>query len=1239
MSIWRIWGETSRIIAILCLTTALAAVTAAVILLVHEDLTERLSDRVKRGIGRKTGILALVAAGVWILVIGQSVAAAEVPVQNSMPGTGSTSNEIAPEIEPGTDPNPDPGTESEPDPGTDSEPDEDPLEISIQMMAELAAQDDGRIYCRADNAGIRISLADDRERDTGIVSYSIVAADTDGKEIRIENALDSEYKQETVIEIDAEKIAELTDGLIRVTAEASDEEGNLGECEYSFVLDTVCPVLEANFSTPIGNPAGIDEGRGIVYFGSDPGQYAGGERVIRASLRVTDQNIDPSGLELRSVYAAVPEGQCCEQVWPAWENAAREECRMESGSGEILLQPECFPGSAGTPDGVYQFVITGSDRAGNPLVLSDAGNGLPGLTCEDAEKGTYVTGRIVVDTQAPAGELRICNEDRETYCRMTDSGGDWALERGSFQPYRKEENAVVMYSTADISPVSVSCGLLSTAGERNDALPNGENHCHPCEGSIRIRGGQVFRIEDLRLRDRAGNETAVLKRTADIYLDISDPTVDTEAPGAVVRAVPQITARMADGRPLYDGPVTLEIFAEDPDREHGGSGLSEVRCEVTRDGVTVMEKVLFREETAAWDENEETAGETGRDLVYRFHGEVSVPSGGEWDCNDIEVTVTARDNAGNLSDSGDGGIRRFGIDTAGPEVKVSFDNNEVRNGQYFDRARTAVVSVRERNFDMGKLQVKAPGAVQGEWKQGTSGDPETWIMELRFPMDGTYTLDVTGTDALGNAASVSYTGEAPQEFTIDRMPPLLEIIWDNTDARNGNYYNGARRATVRVTDLSFDDSYVKILPFARSFRKVSEVRDDRIAGVIPVYEAEIPFTEEGEWALSCLCMDLAGNSAVPLFEEAFIIDRTAPKLYFDGSTVQEMGAYGAEISPALCCEEANLAPGSLCAKWNNLTAGGNTMECRGGELLRRAVLPNLPEERTADGISVLTGTACDLAGNRTIVRRNLCVNRFGSLYDISEDEKTMEMIGAVCTEAENPVVIAEYNISPLTERQITLFRNGNGSVLEEGKDYNVEEENGASGMKYVYRISPAAFSKEGRYSILLESEDETGNHNSSAGRFMTGAGYSPSWAVDRTPPVVRITGADMEQSKFIADSVPLCLIPSDNMELSGMEIEITDDQGAVLESHELMGEELHMIMEENGGEVPFVIPARSEWQTLRVAATDGAGNRSSGNGCRVLVSSNLMAHLYSSGILPAAAFLGLILAIRFSYSVYKHTLA
>ena len=1268
MSIWRIWGETGRIIAILCLTTALAAVTAAVILLVHEDLTERLSDRVKRGIGRKTGILALVAVGVWILVIGQSVAAAEVPAnsaenstdapgneesgtaedKNDSSGAGSTSNEIAPEAEPGT--NQEPGTEPAP------EPDVNPPEISIQMMEQITAQEDGLIYCKADNAGIRVRLKDDREGDSGIVSYCITMGDSAGKEIRTEKAPETPAGKETVIEIVAEKTAELSDGLIRVTAEAADEEGNRGECEFSFVLDTVCPVLEADFSTPLGNPAGIDEGSGIVYFGSDPRQYAGGVPVITASFLVTDQNIDPSRLEARCAYAAVSGGQCCEQVWPDRENAVREECRVEvreageDTPGVIRLGLERIPGSADTPDGVYRFGITGCDKAGNPIILKNAESGLPGLICEDADIGTFFTGRIVVDTKAPSGELRVENEGGGTYFRMTTGGKAWVLDRDSFHPYRKEENAAAVYSAADISPVSISCRLLSTAGEKNDAPPDGQNYQPACGGRIGIRGGQIFRIEDLRLRDRAGNEAAVLRRTPDFYLDTAAPEADLEAPSAVVRAVPQITAKMADGRPLYDGPVTLEVFAEDPDREHGGSGLAEVRCEVTRDGETVMEKVLFRGERAEWDENAEPAGEAEQNLTYRFHGEISVPSGGEWDSNDYEVTVIAADNAGNLSDPADGGIRRFGIDTAGPEVKVSFDNNEVKNGRYFDKTRTASVAVRERNFDAGKLQVSALGAASGEWKKDPSGDPEMWMMELRFPIDGVYTLEVSGTDALGNAASVNYIGEAPQAFTIDRIPPLIEVLWDNTDVRNGRYYNAARRATVRVTDLSFDDNYVKILPFARTFRKVSEVRDDRMAGEIPVYEAEIPFTEEGEWALGCLCMDLAGNSAAPLFEDAFIIDWTAPKLYFDRSTVQEMGAYGAGISPALCCEEANITPGSLCARWNNLTANGGTMECRGGGSMSRVVLPDLPGERAADGICMLTGTACDLAGNRAEVRRNLCVNRFGSLYDLSEDEKTREMISAVYTEAENPLVIAEYNISPLTKRQITIFRNGNGEVLEEGKDYSVEEKRGAAGMKYVYRIAPAAFSREGKYSILLESEDETGNYNSSAGRFTAGIGSgsgaftagadsSPSWAVDRTPPAVRITGVDTQQSKFIADSVPLCLVPSDNMELSCLEIEITNDQGLVLESHTFRGEELQRIMGDNGGEVPLEISARGEWQTLRAAATDGAGNRSSGTGYRVLVSSNLMVHLYRSGVLPAAAFLGLILAIWFMYGVYKRTLA
>ena len=629
------------------------------------------------------------------------------------------------------------------------------------------------------------------------------------------------------------------------------------------------------------------------------------------------------------------------------------------------------------------------------------------------------------------------------------------------------------------------------------------------------------------------------------------------------------------------------------------------------------------------------------------------------------MTVYAADNAGNRSDPGNGGIVRFGMDTTGPEVTVRYDNNEVRNERYFGGVRTAVIAVRERNFDKGKLKVEAPGAVAGEWKRrggaGAAEGSDVWTMEVRFAADGEYTLEVSGTDALGNPAAVGYAGAAPQAFTIDRTPPLIEVLWDNSDARNGIYYNRPRCATVRVTDLSFDENYIRILPFSRPFSKVSEVRDSRTAGVIPVYEAEVVFTEEGEWALSCACADLAGNTAAPVYEEAFVIDMTAPRLYFDRDTVQEMGAYGTEVSPELLCEDQNIAPGSIWAVWYNLTGSGCAMErgkaaSEGGAEGREGAaegtnaaaaggkgavrLPDLPQERAADGICMLCGTACDLAGNRAFVRRNLCVNRFGSLYDVSEDPETMEMISSFYTEAAEPFVIAEYNVSEVVSRQITLYRNGNAQTLEEGADYSVKEERLSSGMKYICSIDPAAFCEEGRYSLLVESEDEAGNYSRSTGRFRAGTEYSPSWAVDRTCPSVRIIEPDGERNRFTTDSVTVRLVPSDNMELQRLTAKITDEDGNIVEQHVFEQEELLAIMERSGGEVPITVRASSKWQTLSAEAVDGAGNSSGeGDEYRVLVTSNLMVHLYRSGILPAIAFLALILAIRFGYSVYKHTLA
>ena len=1043
-------------------------------------------------------------------------------------------------------------------------------------------------------------------------------------------------------------------------------------CRYGLLIvrDTVSPAARAAVSRPIGNPSGIDEENSIVYFGRDPEQYGGEMPVVTVSLRVSDLNIDPGRIGMRTSFEQVPDGKCCEDVKPEWDNAVREECEVKCGSDgrerpeEIQMTLQKFPGREGTPDGVYRFGIAGTDKAGNPLVLAgeegqspdeerqdaktegaEAEDELLGFVCLNAEEGAFMTGRKVIDTQEPCGEISIANGEDEAYCRMTAHSREWTSEREGFMPFRRETEAVIRYRASDISPVSVSCRLLSTSGEKNEAAPDAERFFSGCEGKIGIRGGQIFRIENWAFRDRAGNVSAVLKRTVDFYLDIQLPETDIDAPKAVVRAVPEITSRSADGRGLYNSAVTLQIAAEDPDREHGGSGLKEVLCIVKNNGETVMEDVVFEGDEAPAEPMDEDAS----DPVYRCRGEIVVPSGGEWESNDIEVTVIATDNAGNRSDPANGGTLRMGIDSTRPAVSVRYDNNEVRNGRYVGAPRRAVIEVQERNFAGEKLSVTAPGAVMGDWKRLSGSD--LWTMEVQFAMDGEYTLDVSGTDALGNAAAVTYTGEAPRAFVIDRIPPVIEVAWDNEDVRNGKYYNRPRCATIRIAELSLDEHAVQIAPFARTLRRVSQMRDERTAGMVSVYEAEVPFTEEGEWSLRCACMDLAGNAAASVYEGPFIIDMTGPRLHFDVESVREMGAYGGGISPVLLSEDQNMAPDSLCAVWYNLTAGGRVAECRrgsardGGEVN----LPDLPKERAEDGICELYGTACDLAGNRSRVRRNLCVNRFGSVYDISEDAGTMEIVNAYYTEADAPFVIAEYNVSPVRSREITLYRNSGARVLEEGADYRVTQEKNTAGMKYVYAIDPAVYRQEGQYSILIESEDEAGNVSRSPGRFRGGTEFSPTWAVDRTPPNVRIVPEDADGRKFVADSVELRLVPSDNMELGSLEIQVTDDKGCLVWERMIGGQELRETMDRNGGEVPVTIRAGAGWQTLRATAADGAGNRSRGiqgigendpaDGCRVLVSANLMVHLYRSGILPAAAFLALLSAFRFAYSVYKHALA
>ena len=1067
------------------------------------------------------------------------------------------------------------------------------------------------------------------------------------------------------------------------------------------VRDTINPTLSTSISRPSGRPAGEDRKNLILYYGRDPAYYPGGVPAITVQYIIEDLHSDADRITFYRAFAPVPDGMCCDDIDPRWERDSSLQCKPmssgeqqpslpEAGQAEKLLAAcTLYPGRDDTPDGVYRFGIDGRDKAGNPLVPADGEDqdALFGFICADKKEGRFETGRKVIDTIAPSGKITISDPDGNVYCRLTQYGTKWVTEREGFMPYRREKEAHITFLAEDTSPVSASCRILSTAGRKNDAAPDGTGYRFQCDTGVRISGEQIFRIAGAVLEDRAGNRSAMLQRSVRFYLDTHLPKADIDAPTASVRASTEVTMRTADQRPLYAGEVTLEIEAEDPEKGRSGSGLREVFCTVQAAGKTVEDNlVLYRSNEPAADPSEE---KTPR---YHFRGTITIPSGGQWECNDIVVTVTAVDNAGNRSDPGKGGTFRFGIDSTRPRVSVRYTNNDVRNGRYFAAGRKALIRVRERNFSPDLLRVTAPHAEISAWtrRQGkdASGNSDIWSMTVTFTKDGAYTLDVAGSDALGNTADVTYEGEAVRAFTVDRTPPRIEVVWDNTDVRNGKYYNRVRNASIRITDLSFDEKRVQILPFAGQFYLASkEDPEDRGGG--DTYEMTVPFDKDGTWQLCCRCTDLAGNTAAPVTEPAFVIDTQAPRIYWDPVRVKEMGAYRESIAPVLLFEDANPCYRGSCACWYNLTAGGRTMCIRGaagdsnaaltGEKTdtdgsaaeKKAVsaengepvisgsitLADPPWIREMDGICVLAGTVCDLAGNRSYARRNLCVNRFGSVYDLSQDADTLAIISGYYTDASTPFIVTEYNVSPLTEWQVTLYRNGIGRTLTDGKEYTVTENRNTEGMKYTYRIDPSAFQEEGIYKLLLQSRDAAEGINRSPGRFRfssrpdrTGSpglddpGYSPEWAVDRTPPAVRITGADLTKRRFVADHIRIGVLPSDNIELKSLTVKSTDDRGnTILEKH-FDQKELREILSQNHAEIPVRIEANEKWQTIRVTAEDGAGNRSEGiqgaeGACRILVSTNLFVHLYRSGVLQAAALLTLIAVIRYAYGVYKRTLA
>ena len=435
------------------------------------------------------------------------------------------------------------------------------------------------------------------------------------------------------------------------------------------------------------------------------------------------------------------------------------------------------------------------------------------------------------------------------------------------------------------------------------------------------RGVRVF------CRDRAGNVREwslgeMGAAVADRPTDVKNVAVNgaAERPAALVRDVtPPVVSlsTTADGQ-FNAQPVVAEVAVH----EHGLSWLQEL------DPVRATVTVRRREATQEGAESESVLS-VGQLEGSEDDGALRVPFEAD---GHYEVVARLEDAAGNESDVV--GTGAFTVDMTPPEVTVSWDNDDVRNGRYYRALRTATVTVREHDFDPSLVRIETTGEI-GSW----SDDGDTHVCQVWFERDASisdpHRLSISAADLAGNEAPVF----AEPEFAIDTHEPHVRAVRrasttdryladgaEETLADGSAFAQAFEPAVMFEDDASFDPVHVELRlegrrTDAREAWVPVETRETTGANGLRVSWGNFGLVEEGDdptylmeaddvYTLTARATDLAGNVS-PELRVSFSVNRYGSNFYVEPMSDEEGLPEGAgpllANAPRIVVHEVNVS--------------------------------------------------------------------------------------------------------------------------------------------------------------------------------------------------------------------------------------------------------------------------------------------------------------------------------------------
>ena len=1067
------------------------------------------------------------------------------------------------------------------------------------------------------NLSVRVKT--DKE---GHYAYSVIGTDRAGNPVMVNEVLD---KSQTGAKIDTKKGD--YDGPLSV---AASDENTFGSKSYRslFVLiyDATAPVYRLNINLPKGQNIKdvFDNAKGkqLVYYGSSSSE-------IKAQYTVVDHHIDKTRIKSATTFESAGNGKSrvnnVDGLSPKWKAPSAEGSLSKDKRTDTLVEKVSVNRSN---EGVYRFEIAGCDKAGNLLVPNseqkkvDSSTTLKDMAVRTVEhstgKGQYWTERKVIDVTAPDGKLTIRPKEdsgykkNDHYIFRFDADGYNTVKYNN--PFWKETSAYILLESNDQSPTYISYDVRSQNSSKDASYkknnpvigygPDGfkNDNFRPTT----VNGEQVLYVEHIIVKDRAGNmrklnskDAYSVERSNNIYLDVTKPTVskltDAESPKIKIVASNRNTRHEADGeRYIYnpkDKDMSFNVTITDPGKEERSSGLKEVKVVVTAGSKDITKIIKVSGSNFSGSSGTPYSYKGGADgaktgknnLVYTINGTISIPVGGDAESNDIKIEVTAWDNSGNYSTPGkDGGMLKLGIDTTPPQVEVNYhDAATPQNAKYFAGNRTVDIVVIDRNVDNEKVNIQTNVSVPGSFTAphgnkatdggGEVGNSDRWTKTLVYDQDGDYTLQISGSDALGNridTSKIKWNGPAPNEFTVDKTKPVIDInLSSEANALDQNgilYYNKDVTAQITITEHNFQASDAKVdLPVDnKRDPKPGQVSHSGFSTGSDTHNAYVTYDEEGDYTITVRYTDMAGNVAEEKVQSMFVVDKTKPTLEIERTTFRVDGQGNPlkdlkdqvytekNFAPLVHVDDTNYDANPALSKYEVSGAkNGSNPKTASYSIVNESQFgfdikfDNFKVEKIADDVYSVKAIAYDKAGNFNELEFRFSVNRFGSTYEYADSEEytgrfTEKYIGRYYNNStEEPIIIREINPVSLKAQKVELTKDNNKRTLVKDTDYKVREDRGSrdGSRMYLYIIDPSVFTEEGVYDFIISSEDVAGNRNSTSQEVKQDGNkekqvvdkFFIGFQVDKTAPTNRITGVKSDQTRFSQKSLSVYIYPED----------------------------------------------------------------------------------------------------------------